>query len=523
MNYRITFLFPIVLLLSACGGSSNDEPSIVPNNNPAAFSVIAQLNSQTNEDTSGNIDISATQTPNQTEAITVKLVSAPTLGTITGNYPKLIYTPDQNKFGKDHFTYTLKQGDITSEAVVVNITIHAINDEPIITGQPVSNIDLNDEFSFTPQIIDVDLDTSNHRFSIYNKPLWSQFDESTGTLHGTPTLTEHVGTFSDIIITVIDADHEVKLPPFNIEVKGQAWSEVSQLPGFQGSHLATTMINQTLFSLTHNYTWSSAMICQSAPAQAPHLSQWNIDSNEWLTLQSPALSRFYFHTQAMGKKIYVFGGINSCPSDSKGVTTMEVYDVEDKSWQTFDSPEFTPFNNAISATCSTDSMIYAFVAHEQSHTLYTLDAETNTWHSKVLPDMKHKVSSCAIEGEQAYLIAENETAAQKELITFDLTTQTTSTSELIPQSVAFSYTDVTLSNHSLYVLSASHLMAFDLDTKQWKSHSSNPYAMQQQDQTVHYLRDFKLENSNGKLYSIGGAFTTQYEQSIYVFDISIDN
>jgi len=94
--------------------------------------------------------------------------------------------------------------------------INFINSPPIIKGSPKTDINENDEYLFIPYATDVDGDPLI--FSIINKPDWSEFNQDSGELSGTP-LNEHVGLYENIVIKVTDtSDQSASLTPFNIMV-----------------------------------------------------------------------------------------------------------------------------------------------------------------------------------------------------------------------------------------------------------------------------------------------------------------
>ncbi len=92
----------------------------------------------------------------------------------------------------------------------------AANSPPTISGVPARAVTINQAYSFTPSASDPNSDTL--RFVISNRPSWAGFSTSTGRLSGTPTST-HIGTFSNIVISVNDGQASVALPTFSIQVR----------------------------------------------------------------------------------------------------------------------------------------------------------------------------------------------------------------------------------------------------------------------------------------------------------------
>jgi len=96
-----------------------------------------------------------------------------------------------------------------------SLTVVHVNHVPTISGTPITQIDANMPYSFTPTASDSDSD--NLTFSITNKPSWADFDEATGVLSGTPSNAD-VGTTTGIVISVSDKVETVSLDLFNLEV-----------------------------------------------------------------------------------------------------------------------------------------------------------------------------------------------------------------------------------------------------------------------------------------------------------------
>lgn len=57
------------------------------------------------------------------DPLTYLVASTPSHGTLSGNAPELVYTPDAGYVGPDSFTYTADDGDLTAEPATVSITV----------------------------------------------------------------------------------------------------------------------------------------------------------------------------------------------------------------------------------------------------------------------------------------------------------------------------------------------------------------------------------------------------------------
>ena len=103
------------------------------------------------------------------------------------------------------------------------------NAAPTIQGQPAGSVVASETYSFQPAASDPNGDQLT--FSASNLPAWASFDDSTGRLSGTPTLSDF-GTYSGITITVSDGRASTTFGPFAIMVAevGIGTATLSWLP-----------------------------------------------------------------------------------------------------------------------------------------------------------------------------------------------------------------------------------------------------------------------------------------------------
>lgn len=90
------------------------------------------------------------------------------------------------------------------------------NSSPTISGTPNTSVVVDTQYSFTPDASDADGNALS--FSIVNKPVWANFNTTTGRLRGTPTST-HIGTSAAIEISVTDGNSIAALNQFSITVE----------------------------------------------------------------------------------------------------------------------------------------------------------------------------------------------------------------------------------------------------------------------------------------------------------------
>lgn len=121
--------------------------------------------------------------------------------------------------GTYNFKIKVTDSSNASSEKTINLVVSAESSTPTaptISGTPVTNINEDENYLFTPSASDINGDTLS--FSIENKPSWANFDTQNGSLSGIPS-NDDVGTYSNIIISVGDGTHTTSLDSFNIEVK----------------------------------------------------------------------------------------------------------------------------------------------------------------------------------------------------------------------------------------------------------------------------------------------------------------
>lgn len=90
------------------------------------------------------------------------------------------------------------------------------NTAPVLSGSPLTTIDEDSTYSFTPTMID-DGDTTTISYTLSNAPQWLIIDSTTGAISGVPT-NDDIATTTDIVISVSDGFLSSSLAAFSIEV-----------------------------------------------------------------------------------------------------------------------------------------------------------------------------------------------------------------------------------------------------------------------------------------------------------------
>lgn len=97
-------------------------------------------------------------------------------------------------------------GDSATASSTESDTVTAVSTTPAteqslsLSGSPAGSVKVGEAYSFQPTLAGA---TTGVGFSIQNKPVWANFDTSTGALTGTPGAA-HVGSYANIVITVTD-------------------------------------------------------------------------------------------------------------------------------------------------------------------------------------------------------------------------------------------------------------------------------------------------------------------------------
>jgi hypothetical protein len=123
------FLGPISFTYKANDGALDSAPATVTLTVLNEAPVVADRNVTTNEDVP--LPVTLTGVDANQQPLTLTIVTPPTHGVITGTSPDFTYTPDQDNFGPDSFTYRANDGLLNSNTATVSITVVSVNDPPV--------------------------------------------------------------------------------------------------------------------------------------------------------------------------------------------------------------------------------------------------------------------------------------------------------------------------------------------------------------------------------------------------------
>jgi hypothetical protein len=111
------------------------------------------------------------------DPLTFEVYSEPLYGTLTGEVPDLIYTPNENFDKSDSFEFIVNDGELDSEPALVAITVTPVNDAPVAHEQTVS---LNEDESKAIVLSATEVDDEDVlTYEIISQPAY-------GTLDGDP-------------------------------------------------------------------------------------------------------------------------------------------------------------------------------------------------------------------------------------------------------------------------------------------------------------------------------------------------
>jgi hypothetical protein len=174
--------------------------------------------SRLDENTSVSINLLDNDSDVDGNIASIDIIEQPASGELLINPDNsILYTPAFSFDGNISFSYrVIDELGGSSAIALVNITVTNINTAPTISGNPQTSVFSGDEYSFIPNVEDLDGDTLS--FTISNKPDWASFDNTTGELAGQPDNSK-LGNYTSIVISVTDTAIETtSLTAFNIEV-----------------------------------------------------------------------------------------------------------------------------------------------------------------------------------------------------------------------------------------------------------------------------------------------------------------
>jgi pectate lyase len=109
-----------------------------------------------------------------------------------------------------------------------------VNTPPVISGSPATTVAVGSTYAFAPTATDADGDSLV--FSIDGKPVWADFDPSTGALSATPAAGSE-GSYPGIVISVTDGVAAASLDAFTIVVPTEDSEPPPEGPPASGAYV----------------------------------------------------------------------------------------------------------------------------------------------------------------------------------------------------------------------------------------------------------------------------------------------
>ncbi|MEJ2626940.1 MAG: discoidin domain-containing protein, partial [bacterium] len=174
-------------------------------NPPPSPPVADDQNVVTDEDSTIFITLTAFD-PNL-DTLTYQILTNPSHGFLSGSPPQVTYTPADNYYGTDSFTFKVNDGTNDSNTATVTITIYPIPDPPVLSiigSQTIIEGEIRDI-----EVSAVDPDDDPLQLATENLPAFAQFTDygnGTGNLSLQPQYGD-AGVYTDIMISATDGTY----------------------------------------------------------------------------------------------------------------------------------------------------------------------------------------------------------------------------------------------------------------------------------------------------------------------------
>jgi hypothetical protein len=177
--------------------------------------VAASQNVNTDEDEPVTITLSGTDKETDTDDLVYQIADQPGNGTVSINGRTVTYTPDDDFFGTDQFTFTVTDtgdgtdGPLTSDKATVTITVRGINDPPVARSKNAATAE-DTPVSIQLEGEDAEDDADDLIYQVVSAP-----KNGTGVLNGrvyTYTPDPYYNGSDSFSFTVTDSEGAVSAP-----------------------------------------------------------------------------------------------------------------------------------------------------------------------------------------------------------------------------------------------------------------------------------------------------------------------
>jgi|GEM_PF-2256759 len=280
--YKIITLCFLLVVLTACGGSSGgDDTPQATNNAPLATSDSASLTA--NE----QLEFSLVASDSDGDSLTYTIGTAPTNGVVTLSGAMATYNPTTDFVGSDSFTFTASDGQANSNIATISLTISAPpNTAPVASNDSVSLIKNQ---SKTINLTATDIDDDTLTYTVATTP-----QHGTVTIDGMvatyiPT-TDYVGSDS-FTFTANDSESDSNVATISVDIAATSSVNASIL-NVDGSVIAGVAIDvidsdgNTLETLQSNNSGQFTATTKIATDLVFRLSKDGY-ANQVITAQTP--------------------------------------------------------------------------------------------------------------------------------------------------------------------------------------------------------------------------------------------
>ena len=133
----------------------------IPNRAPVVLDGTYEIG----EDSSIEIELNGSDQDN--DSLEYRILVKPKFGSIYVDFPNVLYTPKENFFGQDTFTYIANDGSLDSNISTIVINIYSINDPPAVND---INLDVENKGQLPISLNGNDVDGDELNYEIIDQP-----------------------------------------------------------------------------------------------------------------------------------------------------------------------------------------------------------------------------------------------------------------------------------------------------------------------------------------------------------------